>query len=212
MPAPVPSATMQPMRMVLVSGKRAAGKDLVADLIQHALETTKGLKVARVALGTINKRCYAEEMGVDLARLQSNRAFKETHRIKMIHYHTQRNKLDPEWCLAELWKSAIASSADVLILSDLRTLADLRFFEKMKKTMKALSLILVRVDATDEARKVRGWEPDVKKDSLPTEVELDALKGWSACVDNSDNSDMGVKKLEHWVHFTALPRILAGAE
>lgn len=173
-------------------------------MVQEALHA-KGLHVVRAALGSINKRCYAAEHDVDLARLENDRAFKETHRMKMVQYHTERNKHDPQWCLSEVLKAATDVSADVLVLSDLRTRADLAFFEAHDE---ARNLVSVRITASDEARMERGWVPDMAKDQLHTEIELDGLQGWTACVDNSDHSEMGAKVLETWLQNTLVPRIL----
>lgn len=195
------------IHLVLISGKRACGKDHVADMLQEAL-SEKGLSVSRVALGSINKQAYANATGVDLSRLLTDRQFKEMHRSRMVEFHAQKNTDDPEWCLAQVWKAATEAEADVLLLSDLRTNADLDFFRRKARMHGAAHLTLVRVDASDDARIARGWVPDCYKDARHTEVELDTLAGWSACVDNSDNSEVGHQALLQWISHTALPRIL----
>lgn len=213
------------MRFVLISGKRAAGKDHVANMVEEALHC-KGMRVCRAALGTINKQCYAAYAGIDLERLQHDRAFKETHRLDMVAFHAERNKRDPEWALSEVLNSARGASADVLLLSDLRTKQDLAYFQAKaagaasQGAMGPLSdpvvppsrLVVLRVHAKDEARMERGFAPNEEKDTLHTEVDLDNLVGWTACVDNSDNTERGTRILQHWVQHTVVPRIFPPAD
>lgn len=191
------------MKFVLISGKRAAGKDHVATLLVDALEA-QGQRVSRVALGSINKRAFADKMGIDLERLRNDRVFKETHRLAMIDYHARRNQEDPEWCLKEALETATEARADVLLLSDWRTREDFQYFARYARNS---DIFTVRIDASDEARSARGWIPDARKDTSYTEVGLDDWKGWGACVDNSDNTSVGAHMLSKWVESTVLPRI-----
>jgi hypothetical protein len=73
-PSFLPSAAGA-LRFVLVSGKRAAGKDHMAKLLEVAL-AAEGLRVVRTALGSVNKRCYAAQAGIDPIRLETDREFK----------------------------------------------------------------------------------------------------------------------------------------
>merc|ERR1719277_1710686 len=135
----------------------------------------RGLRVARTALGSINKRVYAAEVGVDATRLEPDRDFKEEHRLAMVEHHRLRNKEDPEWCLKEVWQQAEAAQADILLVTDFRTRADHRFFSQRCSARK---LVLFRVEACDTARRQRGWLPDAAKDTLYTETDLDGFVGW----------------------------------
>lgn len=186
---------------VLISGKRASGKDFLASVIQAGLES-EGLKVHRSAAGSINKRVYAAKVGVDFARLESDRDFKESHRIAMVQHHQACNREDPGWCFEEIWREAQKASADVLLLTDLRTQLDLRWF-----TQKHAALVLFRIEAGGPARARRGWRPDATKDALYSETDLDAFEGWDACFDNSADRSAGL--VDEWVRHTAMPRILA---
>lgn len=67
--------------------------------------------------------------------------------------------------------------------------------------------MLFRIDATHDARRSRGWVPDGAKDNMHTETDLDHLKVWSACLDNSDDTEAGAMVVEEWIKRTALPRI-----
>lgn len=189
---------------VLVSGKRASGKDHVASALQSALES-EGLAVTRRAAGSINKRAYAAEAGVDLERLEADREFKEAHRVALVRHHQSRNREDPNWCLEEVWAEAVAAGAGVLLMPDFRSLSDLRWFEQ--RCGGATGLVLLRIGASDDARRARGWQPDAAKDGLYSETDLDSFEGWDACFDNTADSSAGL--VEEWVRHTAVPRILA---
>ena len=190
----------QPKLLVLLSGKRASGKDYVANLLDKAF-SERGFKVCRTALGNINKQIYANLVGIEVEQLLNDRAFKEEHRVAMIEHHTKRNADDPEWCLKLVFQKAVDS--DIMILSDLRTFADLIWFQKQK-----IPLILLRINASDSARKERGWDPSPVKDMLHTETNLDKFKEWSACVDNSDNTENGILKLQNWIDMTVMPKVM----
>lgn len=189
---------------VLVSGKRASGKDYVASILQPALEA-KGLSVQRCAVGAINKKAYAAWVGIDAARLEEDREFKESHRIAMVQHHKARNARDPEWCLKELWRQADEACADVLLLTDFRTHEDYQWF--LEKSSSRDKLVLLRIEASNEARLSRGWIPDPAKDMLYSETDLDIFSGWDACFDNS--SDGSSEVVSEWITNTAVPRVLS---
>ena len=189
-----------PKVLVLVSGKRGAGKDYISDLLQSILIKQQDIKVHRTALGNMNKRLYAESVGIDLKRLMSDRAFKESHRIAMIAHHTEKNKQDPEWCVKETLKGAI--NHDVMVLSDLRTWEDLEWFKSQN-----IPIVTLRIRASDAIRIQRGWDPCPIKDSLNTEVGLDEFVGWTACWDNSSDTKNGNNLLREWIVNTVIPRL-----
>lgn len=190
----------QPKLLVLLSGKRASGKDYVANLLDKAF-SERGFKVCRTALGNINKQVYANLVGIDVERLLNDRAFKEEHRVAIVEHHTKRNSDDPEWCLKLVFEKVVGS--DIMILSDLRTLADLIWFQKQK-----IPVVLLRINASDGARKECGWDPSPVKDMLHTETDLDNFKEWSALVDNSDNTENGILKLQNWIDMTIIPKVM----
>jgi len=185
--------------VILLSGKRAVGKDFIANEINRAL-IEQGFTVHRTALGNINKQLYAESANIDVDRLMNDREFKESHRVDMIKHHTQRNQVDPEWCLKQVINDA--RNFDVLLLSDIRTTADLQWFQNQNT-----ALALLRINISDITRKQLGWEPCPVKDSLHTETELDMYHDWTACWDNSDVTEEGKTLLDEWIKLTVLPRI-----
>jgi len=190
-------------RLILISGKRAAGKDHVAARVAAALRST-GARVHVASLGAINKRAYAARTGVDLERLTTDRAFKEEHRLALVRHHSERNRAEPGWCTSAVLTAARDAGADALLLTDLRTRADLQWFLGLGTAAPTL----LRVDATDASRHARGSPADPLRDGLPTEIELDRFTGWTACFDNSDDSPAGARLLDEWIHLTVLPRFL----
>ena len=185
--------------IVLISGKRAVGKDFIANVINSAL-IDHGFTVHRTALGNINKKLYAESAGIDVNRLMNDREFKESHRVAMVQHHTNRNQVDPEWCLKQAVNQA--KKSDVLLLSDIRTLADLQWFKNQNT-----ALVSLRVNANEVMRKQFGWDPCPIKDNLHTETELDTYHNWTSYWDNNDVTKVGGKLLNEWVELTVMPRI-----
>ena len=192
---------VKPKLLVLLSGKRTVGKDFIADLLDCAF-SSHGFTVYRSALGNVNKKLYAEKFGIEVERLFNDRDFKETHRAAMIEHHKQLNAADPEWCLMTVLEAA--SGSDIMILSDLRTSKDLNWFKNQE-----IPVMLLRITASNDARKDRGWVPCPLKDALFTETDLDSYNNWTACWDNSDNSGNGKLLLQTWIEFTVLPRMVA---
>jgi len=195
---------LSPMRVILLSGKRASGKDFVADKIQRALEKLHW-RVHRTSLGILNKQAYAKEHNIDVNRLEKDRKFKEEHRQAMIMHHTKLDDLDPEWAVKSVLHAAVDEKADILLVSDIRRLKDLEWFQKNSPT----APILLRIDADDVARLERGWDPNPAKDQLLTEVELDDYQAWTSLFDNSCITEDSGKKVEEWIQSSVvLPLVL----
>jgi phosphomevalonate kinase len=192
------------MRVILISGKRAVGKDYIADKIQQSLEKLH-LKVYRTSLGTLNKQLYAQKNNIDFNRLEKDRRFKEDHRVAMIMHHTKMDESNPEWAVKSVLQDATAKNADVLLVSDIRRLKDLEWFQSHSPSVP----MMLRITANNQARLMHGWDPDAEKDQLPTEVELDIYKGWSSLFENSDISNDSEKKVEEWIQSSVvLPLVL----
>jgi len=195
------------INLLLMSGKRACGKDFVASILVEELEAA-GVSVHRVALGSVNKRAYAERMGIDAQRLMNDRAFKEEHRIAMVQHHTDRNAEDPSWCLKAVFDESVLSGKKVMLLTDLRTQEDLKWLLHSAADVRG-SVHLLRVDASDEARSARGWDKHPVKDSLSTETDFDSFTAWTAIFDNSDQSTGGEAFAREWVRNTVMMRLPA---
>lgn len=180
------------MTTVLISGKRASGKDYVGSLLQCALEA-RGLCVASKSSASKDAAC-----------LDTDREHKEEHSSAIDKHHWARDVEDPEQCLREVWQQAAAAQADVLLVTDFRTRADYRFFAQQ---CEAHSLFLLRVEASEGARQQRGWAPGAERDTFYSETDLDSFVGWTACFDNSSDEAAGLA--EEWISHTVLPRLLA---
>lgn len=132
----------------------------------------------------------------------NDRKYKEQHRIDMIEHHMAKSKENPTWCIEEVMNQCKEQHADILILSDLRLKEDIQLFKKYTD----FEPIILRIDATDEVRKARGWDPNEKKDSLPTEIDMDDYRNWTAVFDNS-NIEKPV--LLEWIRNTVSPRLFS---
>ena len=81
----------------------------------------------------------------------------------------------------------------IFILTDVRTLKELEFFEKKRKNFQIF--LKIRIESNEECRKKRGWVPsDV--DKLFTEVELDSVKDWDCLVRNEEKEEETISQIE----------------
>lgn len=185
-----------PMRVILLSGKRASGKDFVADKICKLLEKNHW-KVHRTSL-EIFKKNYCEKYNLNVNQLENDCHFKEKH-------HSKMNELDPEWAVKSILENAINEKSDILIVSDIRRFKELEWFQKHSPSVP----ILLRIDGDNEANLKRGWDSNPEKDQQPTEIELDNYPAWSLRFDNSDISNDSEKKVDAWIQSEiVLPLIL----
>ncbi len=67
-------------KVILISGKRAVGKDHIADRLMEILNE-KNIKAHKTSLGMFNKKLYAKKKGIDFQRLNSDRKYKEARRL-----------------------------------------------------------------------------------------------------------------------------------
>jgi prolyl 4-hydroxylase len=193
--------------IVLVTGKRASGKDYVSSLLQTCLREEVGVSVYSTALGNINKRMFALENHLDYQRLLVDREYKEAHRMAMVEAHAARDMQDPLWCCGTVLRDFDQTGSNVLLVSDVRRLADLVAFQR-HALGNGYKCITLRINCSDDARALRGWTPDIAKDTLPTETELDSSSmHWTACIDNSDPSASGNSLLLEWIKLTVMPRL-----
>mmetsp|Transcript_50752 Transcript_50752/g.64999 ORF Transcript_50752/g.64999 Transcript_50752/m.64999 type:complete len:180 (-) Transcript_50752:196-735(-) len=173
----------------------------------------KGLKAYKTSLGDINKYEYAKEMNLDYHRLLNDREYKEQYRIDMIHKHTQKDLVDPLWCIKTVLSQRQAQESDYVIICDIRKLKDLNaiLYNKKLNYLRTCTIATLRIQASEKARIKRGWKYDIIKDTLPTENDLDYYSDWTAVIDNSDlNEKRGTSMIQSWISNTVLPRTIIG--
>lgn len=165
-----------------LSGKRYAGKDHVASLIARRWAKEN---VYVTSFGDALKRAAAEHYALDAERLCTSRAYKEQHRDKLIAFGKITRAVEPARWVREAMQR-IPEGCNVVVFSDVRfhheveALKDYRLWDQR--------VFLVRIEASLEARRQRGFVTDPVVDSDPSETELDATPHLDALLVNDSNT------------------------
>ncbi|KAK5979302.1 Phosphomevalonate kinase [Trichostrongylus colubriformis] len=148
--------------VVLFSGKRKSGKDYCSEKLKEALSP---IPVSIYGVSHILKALYAEDHGLNYSELVSDGPYKEIHRSNMIRWGEGVRSEQPDFfCRATIPTDC---TDDVVIISDCRRPSDIEYFQNNYETLK------VRITASDEERKRRGFEFVDGIDDMPSECALD---------------------------------------
>lgn len=161
--------------VLLFSGKRKSGKDYVVAELTKLFGEEK-CEVLRLS-GPLKKQ-YALEHGLDFEKLLDSSMYKEKFRKSMIEWGESKRKEDSEFFCDLATKDACKP---VWIISDCRRRTDIKYFRERFKT------IHVRVGASDEIRKLRGWSFVGGIDDAESECDLDN-EAVDVFVDNNGDS------------------------
>ena len=115
---------------------------------------------------TPKKEMYCQRCDLDLDEFLASRELKEKHRIKMTKYYLS---IRPDYLSRELLDS-LKCKEDYCIISDLRRFLDLKYL--YRNTSKSHRHLIIRLDASKEIRKARGWQESSYDDSA-VECEFD---------------------------------------
>jgi phosphomevalonate kinase len=170
------------MRRVLgISGKRFTGKDTFAELLVSRA-AARGVALCPYALAAESKRMFAAAMhsqGVelDLARLGSDRTYKETWRPALTQFTARALDADPHVFVRQVAQRIVADPRPALI-SDLRLRLELDWLRPR------FDLWVVRLVRSDRQRAASGWQHEPAKELHYTETDLDDPGLWSQVVEN----------------------------
>jgi len=159
------SAMNNPKCILLFSGKRKSGKD---HLTEWLVERVNGSKILRLS-GPI-KKVYADSHGLDFESLLSSGTYKEQHRLDMIKWSEEIRKKDHGYFVRHSIEMYSAADSSVWIVSDCRRTTDVTFF---KHHYDPKVIAHVRVEASDEVRRDRGWVFQAGVDDAESECGLD---------------------------------------
>ena len=170
----------KPVQLAIVfAGKRKSGKDYCSDRLLALI----GDEVAEIGrLSGPLKKAYAEEHDLDYAELLTASSYKEQHRARMITWGEERRNADAGFFAR---KVLAASSKPILIISDARRPGDVAFFQE-----NVPRVITVRVEASQETRKARGWVFASGVDDAESECGLDSYEKWDVVLRNEDEADV----------------------
>ena len=173
--------------IIALSGKRFAGKDTFADALVAKMSAL-GMSLPKGAFATECKQAFAEDERaqghpVDVARLLSERAYKEQLRPALTAFTERALAKDPLVFVRGVL--ARFESFGCGLISDLRLQLELDFLRQHTK------LLSVRLERTDQHRAESGWRFTSGTDDHRTETELDNETKWGLVLSNDGS-------LEEW--------------
>nr|CAG4645883.1 EOG090X0FYC [Lynceus sp. MCZ IZ 141354] len=157
-----------PEVVVFFSGKRKSGKDYV---IEKLLKRLDEKQVAIVRLSAPIKLHWARTKGLSFEQLLDNTPYKENFRLEMIEWSEHQRFQNPSvFCDAAIELSE-AFKKPIWLVPDGRRKTDLEYFQnKFPGRLRCL-----RITASEETRKARGWSFTEGVDDAPSECGLDAV-------------------------------------
>lgn len=123
--------------------------------------------------------------------LLSESAYKELHRRKMVEWSEMVRKDDPNCFLRISIEENRAYEVPIWILTDCRREGDLRFF-KEESQFRNSALVTLRIQASDDLRKARGYVFTPSIDDAETECGLDQHKEWTHVIENDNLSEQQI--------------------
>ena len=170
--------------LVLISGKRGAGKDFFAGLLQQVSQHA----VHVVPTANFVKLDYCQRFNHSLERLQSDRTYKEKHRAGLIGWaEHQKMRVSPtvwiERALTEYRQLVQAAQEPVVIaVPDFRFLVEWQYLQK--HAAHEFCIQAVRVEAPQDVRTARGAWPMQTVDAHASEQELDEFPSFTYKITN----------------------------
>ena len=153
----------EPTSIILINGKRKCGKDYLATKIQEKI----GSDVCEILHLSIEiKREYAQLHNLNFEELLTDSPYKDVYRKEMIVLGESRRNADPGHYCRLATKHA---SKQCWIVTDNRRETDIQYF----KSQYPDKCLVVRVTASEEVRKERGWVWKSGVDDAVSECGLD---------------------------------------
>ncbi|XP_074079472.1 phosphomevalonate kinase [Macrotis lagotis] len=189
-----------PRLVLLFSGKRKSGKDFVTDELRSRL----GLDVCAVLrLSGPLKEQYAQEHGLDFQRLLDASSYKEAFRQDMILWGEEKRKADPGFFCRKIVEGV---PQPVWLVSDTRRVSDIQWFQSSFGDVTQL----VRVVASEESRRLRGWVFTAGVDDAESECDLDHYGAFDWIIENHGEDqklEQQLGKLVDFIHSKVRPSV-----
>ena len=183
---------IEPSAIVLINGKRKCGKDYLASRITDKL----GAAVCDILhLSTEIKREYAKLNNLDFELLLTDSPYKEVYRKEMIALGEFCRAADPGHYCRLATKRALKQC---WLVVDNRRETDIEYF----KSCYPGKCLVVRVSASEEVRKGRGWVWKSGVDDVTSECGLDNYRpDITVCNDGvpDDEFSDGLNFVVNWV-------------
>nr|UJH41138.1 phosphomevalonate kinase [Pardosa pseudoannulata] len=172
-----------PKAIIILSGKRKSGKDFIANLL---LERFLPEEAVIVRLSGPLKERYALENDLDYKRLLDTSEYKEVYRQKMIKWGEEIRNHDPGYFCRHAIAQSNASYKKIWVVSDARRKTDIEFFLSNFPNITHT----VRINASDDVRKNRGWIYTKGVDDVESECGLDDYANWSFQLTNNNTKEL----------------------
>ena len=151
-----------PIKIIGISGKQFAGKDLLAEVLTDQLPGFKKLPLALAI-----KEAYAAQNDLTLAEIEAN---KPQHRPGLIAMGDWGRAQDPFY-----WLKIVMADPEPKIISDVR-------LQREHDFLRENGAFLIRLNTDRDVRKQRG---KLVSENDPTENELDNITDWDAVLTNN---------------------------
>ena len=196
--------------VVMLCGRRFAGKDWLASIVVEALRSLlqaygrrNDLSISAARISDETKRSFASKNpGVTAEQLMHDRNAKELWRPKLNAYYESQKKSNPGYdreCLREVIGK---SQADILVLTGMRDGIN------YARVVAGRSVVMVHVKCSDESKKRRGWQGPSKIDKSPSECSAEMADPaiWDLAYSNDAFSNRQYAKT--WTKEILAPTIL----
>jgi hypothetical protein len=147
---------------VVISGKKACGKNFVASALLVALKS-KGLQAAKCSWAAVGSSAK--------------------HTVKAETSMNEQEDLDAAMQTEQ-------DTANILLFTDISSGRQIAWLKNQFGDTGRV--VFLRIDTSDQVRDKRGWTPTLANNTPVSETELDSFRGWDACFDNSGDSAHGM--------------------
>lgn len=168
-----------PKFVIILSGKRKCGKDFVGHLLQQKI----GPRLIAFRIAEPIKSRFAKNHNLNLEQLMSSSDYKEKYRQEMVKWSEEVRKSDSDYFLKIAIQESQSNKYPIWMLTDARRLTDVHYFKNNIKFQNS-KIISLRITASDQTRKRRGWEFTDGIDNAETECGLDQYNQWDFVVNN----------------------------
>ena len=182
--------------VVLISGKRYSGKDTAAlGLKAQLLGSSKILALADMVRADYIKSLKNND-NISMDDLKHNDSvLKEQHRIPIIKLAEEMKiKHGKNYWAKRLFDTHIRdddSGTQVFIISDWRFIEEYNYFYSLIS-----SVVTIRINATEDTRRQRGYIFNESIDKGPSETSLDTYNKFKIVIDNDGTTN----ELYEWLH------------
>ncbi|CAG7816806.1 unnamed protein product [Allacma fusca] len=171
----------KPEILVLISGKRKSGKDYFTDRL---IETFGAEKTAILRIAAPIKHYWSVKNNLDYEKMLGTSGYKEQHRFKMVEWSQEVRTKNYGYFNVEAIRMGKAEGKPIWICSDIRHRRDYNWFREFYPDL----VKRIRVFATEDVRKSRGWLFTPGIDDGPSECNLDDISDWDLVITNNGQS------------------------